>query len=81
MPRHYNLRPRGPARHDALLCAYYDNLPPDVLRYILLLRLHAPCRYPLRSRRSKRARLLVVLGENRELPGVGGATIGPQTVA
>jgi hypothetical protein len=56
MPRRYNLRPRGPARHDALLCAYYDCLPPDVLRYILLLQLntHAYCRYPLRSRRKKK---------------------------
>ena len=42
MPHGYNLRPRKPevARRDALLCACYTHLSPDVLRYILLLRLH-----------------------------------------
>ena len=35
----YNLRPRRPKRTDPLLTACHDYLPPDILEYILLLRL------------------------------------------
>ena len=52
----YALRTRKPPRNDPLLTACHDALPPDILEYILLLRMAMPPRYPLRSRRRARAR-------------------------
>ena len=49
----YALRPRGPKRTDPLLTQIHDHLAPDILEYILLMRLAMPHRYPLRSRRRK----------------------------
>ena len=56
----YALRTRKPPRNDPLLTACHDALPPDILEYILLLRVAMPPRYPLRSRRRARARPIPV---------------------
>ena len=61
----YALRTRKPPRNDPLLTACHDALPPDILEYILLLRMAMPPRYPLRSRRRARARPIpVTLGSS-----------------
>ena len=64
----YALRTRKPPRNDPLLTACHDALPPDILEYILLLRVAMPPRYPLRSRRRARARPIpVTLGSSDSL--------------
>ena len=53
----YELRPRKPARRDALLMTIYDALPEDLLYGITLVALHLPAPYRTRSA-VRRARAL-----------------------